>query len=88
MERDYNCSNFLQSKDRIHRYWLKKDILTNYYYLVSKNSIDSIINRKLDEKVIRMEKIIDEEIPLFRRIDETDETDIIKSLLEDYARRS
>jgi hypothetical protein len=35
-----------------------------------------------------MEKIIDEDIPLFKIIDDNDETDIIKSLLEDYARRA
>ena len=35
-----------------------------------------------------MEKIINEDIPLFARINDVDETDIIKSLLEDYARRT
>ena len=88
MERDYNCANFLQSKDRIHRVGLPDNIKTNYFYLISKNSIDSVINEKLNEKVKRMEKIINEDIPLFARINDVDETDIIKSLLEDYARRT
>jgi SNF2 family DNA or RNA helicase len=88
MERDYNCANFLQSKDRIHRVGLSDNIQTNYYYLISKNSIDSVINDRLDVKVKRMEEIIDEDIPLFNRIDDTDETDIISSLLEDYAKRA
>lgn len=88
MERDYNCANFLQSKDRIHRVGLSDNTQTNYFYLISKDSIDSIINEKLNEKVKRMEKIIDEDIPLFARINDSDETDIIKSLLDDYARRS
>lgn len=88
MERDYNCSNFLQSKDRIHRVWLEKWVETNYYYIISKDSIDSVIDTKLNEKVKRMEKIIDEDIPLFKILDEEDETDIIKSLLSDYARRT
>lgn len=88
MERDYNCANFLQSKDRIHRVGLGKEVQTNYYYLISNNSIDTIINERLDVKIKRMEKIIDEEIPLFKRINDTDETDIIKLLLEDYARRT
>jgi hypothetical protein len=35
-----------------------------------------------------MEKIIDEDIPLFARINDTDETDIIKSLIESYAQRT
>lgn len=88
MERDYNCANFLQSKDRIHRVGLEDNIETNYYYLVSNDSIDSIINEKLDIKVKRMEEIIDEDIPLFKRINDFDETDIITSLLENYAKRA
>ena len=88
MERDYNCANFLQSKDRIHRVGLNENIQTNYYYIVSNDSIDTIINDKLDIKVKRMEKIIDEDIPLFKRINDSDETDIITSLLEDYAKRT
>jgi SNF2 family DNA or RNA helicase len=88
MERDYNCSNFLQSKDRIHRYGLPPDQETNYYYVLSKDSIDEVINDRLDEKVKRMERIIDEEIPLFTRLNDSDETDLIKSLIENYAKRT
>lgn len=88
MERDYNCSNFLQSKDRIHRVWLENWVETNYYYIISKDSIDTVIDTKLNEKVKRMEKIIDEDIPLFKILYEEDETDIIKSLLSNYARRT
>ena len=32
LERDYNASNFLQSKDRIHRVGLEENQITNYYY--------------------------------------------------------
>lgn len=88
MERDYNCSNFLQSKDRIHRVGLSKNQETNYYYILSKDSIDEVIHERLNDKVERMEKIIDEDIPLFARINDTDETDIIKSFLESYAKRT
>jgi SNF2 family DNA or RNA helicase len=88
MERDYNCSNFLQSKDRIHRYGLDANQETNYYYLLANNSIDGVINDRLAEKVKRMEKIIDEEIPLFSRLNDSDETDLIKALIDDYAKRA
>lgn len=88
MERDYNASNFLQSKDRIHRVGLSDDIITNYYYLVSPDSIDEVVDAKLARKVERMEKIIDEDIPLFQRIHDNDETDIVTSLLRDYAKRT
>ena len=88
LERDYNAASFIQSRDRIHRVGLPEDTDTHYYYFVSTKSIDTVIDRKLNEKVKRMEKIIDEEIPLFSRINDSDETDIIKTLLEDYAQRT
>lgn len=88
LERDYNCSNFLQSKDRIHRVGLPKDQVTNYYYIISRNSIDGVIDQRLQTKIKRMEAIIDEEIPLFARINDDDETDLIKALMLDYAQRT
>lgn len=88
MERDYNAANFIQSKDRIHRVGLKEGTITHYYYLVSPDSIDEVVHARLSEKVKRMEEIIDEDIPLFQRVNDSDETDIITSLLRDYAGRS
>ncbi len=88
LERDYNCSNFLQSKDRIHRVGLQKNQITKYYYFVSKDSIDEVINYRLLVKIKRMEEIINDDIPLFKRIDDNDETDIIKDLISSYAQRS
>lgn len=88
LERDYNCSNFLQSKDRIHRYGLDPDQETNYYYLNSKESIDEVIDKKLTEKIKRMESIINEEIPLFTRLNENNESDLVAELMRDYASRT
>lgn len=88
MERDYNAANFLQSKDRIHRVGLKEGTITKYYYLVSPSSVDEVVHSRLYEKVKRMEQIINEDIPLFQRVHDSDETDIITSLLKDYARRT
>lgn len=88
LERDYNCSNFIQSKDRIHRVGLDKDQLTKYFYILSKDSIDEVINDRLRLKIERMEQIINDDIPLFQRIDNNDETDIINGLISNYARRT
>lgn len=86
IERDYNCANFLQSKDRIHRVWLKPDQETRYFYLNSKDTIDEIVDDRLDQKVKRMQKLIDSDIPLFSRVDnDSDEDDLIKVLLQKYA---
>lgn len=88
LERDYNASNFLQSKDRIHRVGLDENQVTNYYYFVSRNSIDEVINTRLHHKIERMENIINDDIPLFKRINSNDESDIIKDLIRNYAERS
>lgn len=88
LERDYNCSSFVQSKDRIHRVGLEENQITRYFYLICKDSIDEVIDERLALKVKRMEEIINDEIPLFLRIDNNDETDIINGLLSNYARRS
>ena len=88
LERDYNCANFLQSMNRIHRVGLPPDQITNYYYIVARDSIDSVIEKRLQLKIERMEAIIGEDIPLFSRINDDDETDVIKGLIEDYARRA
>lgn len=88
LERDYNCSNFIQSKDRIHRVGLDRNQLTKYFYILSKDSIDEVINDRLLLKIERMEEIINDEIPLFQRIDNNDETDIINDLISNYARRT
>lgn len=88
LERDYNASNYIQSKDRIHRVGLDENQITNYYYVISKDSIDEVINVRLRDKVKRMEKIINDDIPLFSRIEDGDESDIIKDLIKNYAKRS
>lgn len=88
LERDYNCSNFIQSKDRIHRVGLDKNQITRYYYILSKDSIDEVINDSLHLKIKRMEEIINDDIPLFQRLDNNDETDIINELIKNYARRT
>ena len=88
LERDYNCANFIQSKDRIHRVGLPRAQETNYYYFLSKDSIDQVVNDRLELKVQRMEKVIDAEIPLFVHINDADETDVIKALIDEYAKRA
>lgn len=88
MERDYNCGNFLQSKDRIHRVGLNPNQITNYYYLLSKDSIDEVINQKLDEKAERMSKVIDGDIPLLGMLDDDNETDLIQALIGNYDQRN
>ncbi|GKX30988.1 hypothetical protein SH1V18_34680 [Vallitalea longa] len=88
LERTFNASHFIQSKDRIHRYGLKKDDVINYYYLISNNSIDETIHERLNFKEERMNKIIESEpIPLFNNIDEEFADVDIRTLIKDYVNR-
>ena len=52
--------------------------------LISNDSIDEVIDNRLKEKVERMEKLINDDIPLFSRVDDTDETEIVKGVLKQY----
>ncbi|MFD1991774.1 DEAD/DEAH box helicase [Paenibacillus nicotianae] len=90
LERTFNAAQFIQSKDRIHRYGLKPNDQINYYYLLSNNSIDQTIHDRLEFKETRMNEIIESQsIPLFSLIDEDDfEKDDIKALINDYVNRS
>ena len=88
LERSFNCAHFLQSKDRIHRYGLKDGDITNYYYLVSENSIDTVIDDRLNEKERRLLRIIESmPIPLFDNTLEDGGDEDIKAVIRDYARR-
>ena len=89
IERSFNAAHFIQSKDRIHRYGLAEGIITNYYYLISTDSIDDTINSRLKIKEDRLNKIMESmPIPLFDNVSETGGIDDIKAILQDYATRS
>ena len=79
LERDYNCSSFLQSRDRIHRFGQKLD--ANYFYILSEETIDEVIDRRLQIKIQRLEELINDDIPLLTNIDDFDESVIIQDLL-------
>ena len=88
LERSFNCAHYLQSKDRIHRYGLPAGITTNYYYILSADSIDETIHTRLALKEQRMLEIIEQmPIPLFANV--TDEgDDDIKAIMNDYVKRT
>ncbi|MBM3159698.1 MAG: DEAD/DEAH box helicase [Bacteroidetes bacterium] len=86
-ERSFNASHYIQSKDRIHRYGLPADTITNYYYLLASNSIEETIHQRLFEKEQRLLEIIESmPIPLFNVVEEQDSD--INAILRDYARRT
>lgn len=89
IERSFNAAHFVQSKDRIHRYGLKPDTITNYYYILSRDTVDETINTRLAEKECRMTEIMESmPIPLFNNISEDFGDEDIKALIRDYVRRT
>ena len=87
LERSFNCAHFVQSKDRIHRYGLSSDIVTNYYYLLSQDTVDCTINDRLHDKEARMIAIIESApIPLFNNLNDDGDEDI-KAIIRDYVKR-
>ena len=90
-ERTFNAANFIQSKDRIHRVGLSEGTITHYHYIVSHNSIDETIHRRLEEKESRMLELIEnKEIPLFSENlnFDFDTGDDLKAIIRDYVRRA
>ena len=89
IERSFNAAHFVQSKDRIHRYGLAPGTETNYYYILSRDTIDETIDTRLLEKEQRMTDIMESmPIPLFDNIYEGFGDDDIKALIRDYVRRT
>lgn len=89
LERSFNAAHFVQSKDRIHRYGLEPNTVTNYYYILSESTIDETIDARLIEKENRMNDIMESmPIPLFDNVSEEFGNDDIKALIKDYVRRT
>ena len=88
LERDYNCASYLQSLDRIHRVGLEPNQITNYYFFLSHDSIDEIIDERIDLKIKRMAEVIDGEIPLLAGIDSNNENELSEAVISSYDRRN
>lgn len=89
IERSFNAAHFVQSKDRIHRYGLAPGTETNYYYILSQDTVDETIDTRLLAKEQRMTEIMESmPIPLFDNICEGLGDDDIKALIRDYVRRT
>ena len=64
LDRTFNCGQYLQSLDRIHRIGLAPDEIVTYHLLIANNTIDETIDRRLKEKEVNMLKILEDELPV------------------------
>jgi predicted protein tyrosine phosphatase len=87
-ELNYSAGPYIQSRDRIHRVWLKGekqvDYETNYYHIISLNSIDENIYEALHKKFKKMLEIINHDIPLLSEDLDNDRDQIIKQIIDGY----
>ena len=61
----YNCAQYLQSLDRIHRVGGSEKNQANYYFLQYENTIDQDIKNNLDKKAQKMYEIIDQDFDIY-----------------------
>lgn len=70
----YNCAQYLQSLDRIHRVGGSEINQANYYFLQYKDTIDNDIKANLESKAQKMYDVIEEEYDIYS-LDMFEETD-------------
>ncbi len=61
MDRNYNAAQYLQSRDRIHRLGLIKGTETTIEIIHSPNSIDDLVDFRLNDKISRMAEVLEDE---------------------------
>ena len=61
----YNCAQYLQSLDRIHRVGGSEVNQANYHFLQYENTIDQDILWNLDKKASRMYELIEEDYNIY-----------------------
>ena len=61
----YNCAQYLQSLDRIHRVGGSEKIQSNYYFLQYEQSLDQDILENVRNKAERMSRLIDQDYAIY-----------------------
>jgi len=77
-ELSYNCAQYLQSLDRIHRVGGSEVNQAHYYFLQYENTIDQDIKANLEQKAEKMYDIIEEDYGIYS-LDMFEEDDEIKA---------
>lgn len=89
LERGFNAAQYLQSRDRIHRFGLNSNTITTYHKLACRNSIDEVVDERLTLKEERMIRVVESStIPLFDNVQEDFGIEDIKALIRSYVKRT
>ena len=62
LDRTFNCGQYMQSLDRIHRIGLEPHENVTYHILTAQNTIDETIDRRLNEKQINMLYLLEDDL--------------------------
>jgi SNF2 family DNA or RNA helicase len=64
MDRTFNCGQYLQSLDRIHRVGLGPDDIVRYQIVMARETVDEVVNERLNRKMERMSRLLDDDLPV------------------------
>lgn len=64
LDRTFNCGQYMQSLDRLHRIGLNEDEIVYYHILLANKTIDETIEKRLLEKQKIMLSLLEDELPI------------------------
>ena len=89
LDRNFNGAQYMQSMDRIHRIGMNEDSNVMYYLIIGKDTIDEVINQRLDEKWSNMLDALNDDMlesldinPQPEKLDSTDFNKDYQSVLQ------
>lgn len=64
VDRTFNAGQYIQSLDRIHRIGLEVNDKVTYYIFLAKDTIDEVVDTRLEEKYRHMLDVLDDDLPI------------------------
>lgn len=81
LERNFNCAQYLQSRDRLHRVGISDDVKVNYHFFKIPGTLDDHLDQSLKRKSRIMQEFIESEsIPLIL----LEDSDVMKEVYDSY----
>ncbi len=65
LERTFNCGQFLQSMDRIHRVGMPKGTRPRYHIPILECAIEHVVDRRLKNRQQVLYRLMDDDMPVF-----------------------
>ena len=78
IDRTFNCGQFLQSLNRIHRVGLPEGITTHYWIPIIECAVEHVVDNRLQERQRLMYEFLGDETPVLG-IDVGEETEVSDS---------